>query len=172
MMKNSRKKTGRRTTSRHDWAPYRDAERAVRRFSPHAPYRLALAYANSYEVGMSSLGFQRVHELIHATPEWACERFFLDGTGMPLSVETGTAMDDFGCVAFSVSFEEDYIHLLQMLDRARIPLAPRGPRALASADRDGWLVCRHQPVADGGADRCLCPGRGREPAAGAARRPR
>ena len=105
----------------HDWAPYRDTERSVRSFSPHAPYRLALAYANSYEVGMSSLGFQRVYELVHDTPEWCAERFFTDGQGMPKSVETDTPLDTFGAIAFSVSFEEDYVHLLQMLDRARIP---------------------------------------------------
>ena len=121
-MRASRRKSNRRWSPHHDWAPYRDAERAVRRFSPHASYRLALAYANTYEVGMSSLGFQRVYELVHGTPEWSCERFFLDGTGMPRSVETGTALDEFGCVAFSVSFEEDYVNLLRMLDRARIPL--------------------------------------------------
>lgn len=113
----------------HSWAPYRDAERSVRTFSAHATYSLALAYANGYEVGMSSLGFQRVYELIHDTPEWACERFFTDGTGMPRSVETETPLGEFGCITFSVSFEEDYVNLLKMLDRARIPLRrrDRGP---------------------------------------------
>lgn len=106
----------------HDWAPFRHDERAVRPFSPHAPYRLALAYANTYHVGMSSLGFQRVYEQIHDTPDWACERFFTDGIGMPLSVETSSPLTDFGCVAVSVSFEEDYVELLRLLDRAGIPL--------------------------------------------------
>lgn len=114
----------------HDWAPFRAAERSVRSFSPHAPNRLALAYANTYEVGMSSLGYQRVYELIHDTPEWACERFFTDGHGMPRSVETDTPLSSFGCIAFSVSFEEDYINLLKMLDRARIPLRRE--------DRSAW----------------------------------
>ncbi len=121
-MKTAHHRSRRRKATRHDWAPYRAAERAVRPFSPHATYRLALAYANTYEVGMSSLGFQRVYELVHEAPEWTCERFFMDGNGMPRSVETGTALDEFGCVAFSVSFEEDYVNLLRMLDRARIPL--------------------------------------------------
>jgi radical SAM superfamily enzyme YgiQ (UPF0313 family) len=101
-------------------------ERPVERFSPHARYSLALAYANSYHVGMSSLALQRVYELIHRTSEWSCERFFLDGTGMPLSVETDTPLNAFGTIAFSVSFEEDYVHLLQMLARARIPLRRQG----------------------------------------------
>src|SRR4051812_36799418 len=79
---------------------------------------------------MSSLGFQRVYELVHRTPEWTAERFFTDGVGMPISVESGRALNDFGCIAFSVSFEEDYVNLLQMLDRARIPLRRK--------DRSPW----------------------------------
>jgi len=111
----------------HDWSAFLAAERAVESFSPHGRHRLALAYANTYHVGMSSLGFQRVHELVHGRPDWSCERFFADGFGMPLSVESRQPLDDFRCVAFSVSFEEDYVNLLRMLDRARIPLR-RGDR--------------------------------------------
>ncbi len=114
----------------HDWSPVLAAERPVEHFSPHGRHRLALAYANTYHVGMSSLGFQRVHELIHSRPEWSCERFFHDGFGMPVSVESRRPLDEFRCVAFSVSFEEDYVNLLQMLDRARIPLRRR--------DRQRW----------------------------------
>jgi radical SAM superfamily enzyme YgiQ (UPF0313 family) len=101
----------------------------VERFSPHAAHTLALVYANTYHVGMSSLGFQRAYQLIHQREGWACERFFTDGRGTPLSVETQTPLSDFGAVAFSVSFEEDYVHLLELLDRARIPLrrSARGP---------------------------------------------
>lgn len=97
--------------------------------SSDAPYRLALAYASTYEVGMSSLGFQRVYELTNTTPEWSCERYFSNGAGMPLSVETDRPLSEMGCIAFSVSFEEDYVSLLRMLDRARIPLRrrDRGP---------------------------------------------
>ena len=50
------------TPPAHDWAPLRADERPVERFSPHARHRLALGYANTYHVGMSSLGFQRTFE--------------------------------------------------------------------------------------------------------------
>ena len=106
----------------HDWGPIVAAERPVERFSPHARHRLALGYANSYHVGMSSLGYQRTYELVHRYEDWAAERFFLDGEGVPRTLETGTPIDRFGCVAFSVSFEQDYVNLLRLLDRARIPL--------------------------------------------------
>jgi radical SAM superfamily enzyme YgiQ (UPF0313 family) len=119
-----------RPTAAHSWKPYREAERPVKGFPVDAPYRLALAYASTYEVGMSSLGFQRVYDLVHGAGEWSCERYFTNGTGMPLSVETETPLSERGCIAFSVSFEEDYVELLRMLDRARIPLRRR--------DRNPW----------------------------------
>jgi len=124
-----------------DWSAHRAVERSVEPYSVHGDYRLALAYANTYHVGMSSLGFQRVYHLVHQRPGWSAQRFFTDpvgdsggiggigGAGMPLSVETDTPLNEFGAIAFSVSFEEDYVHLLQMLDRAGIPLrrSQRGP---------------------------------------------
>ncbi len=128
-MNKLRKKHVRAGNRTHDWAAFRAAEKLVCSTVEQAPFRLALAYANTYEVGMSSLGFQRVHELVRETPMWTCERFFTDGHGIPRSVESHTPLDQFGCVAFSVSFEEDYLHLLQMLDRAGIPVRrdDRGP---------------------------------------------
>lgn len=105
----------------HDWSPLRAAERAAIAFPRHAKHRLAVAYANRYHVGMSSLGFQRVVELVHRRPDWIAERFFTDGEGMPRSVERDAPLSDFGAIAFSVSFEEDYVHLLELLARAGVP---------------------------------------------------
>ena len=114
-----------------DWTSIRSDERAVPRsdgergFSGGGEFCLALAYANSYHVGMSSLALHRVYELVHRRPGWTCERFFADGEETPRSVETNAPLNVFGCVAFSVSFEEDYTNLLQMLGRSRIPLRRR-----------------------------------------------
>ena len=156
----------------HDWSPFAADERPVERFSPHGTYRLALAYANTYHVAMSSLAFQRVYELVHRRPEWSCERFFTEGEGMPLSVESRRPLDDFGCIAFSVSFEEDYVNLLQMLDRARIPLRRARPPALGPGDRHGRLLRLHQPAAHVRVRRRLRDRRGRELPARAALRSR
>lgn len=108
------------------WDAHRSAERPVEPFPRDGAHRLALCYANSYHVGMSSLALQRVYDLTHQRPGWVAERFFLDDA---LSVERSRPLSDFGCVAFSVSFEEDYVHLVQMLDRAGIPARreARGP---------------------------------------------
>lgn len=103
-------------------------------------FRVALAWPNLYFVGMSNLGFQAVYRLLNRMPDVLCERAFLpddedaaelERTGSPLvSFETGTPLRDFDAVAFSVSFENDYRHVLKVLRLAGIPLraADRGPR--------------------------------------------
>ncbi len=103
-------------------------------------FRVALVWPNLYFVGMSNLGFQAVYRLLNRTPDVVCERAFLpddedkaelERTGSPLvSLETGTPLRDFDAIAFSVSFENDYLHVLQVLRLAGIPLraSDRGPR--------------------------------------------
>lgn len=113
------------TTTPQDWSVHRAAEKAAVTLRPHAARRLALVYANSYHVGMSSLGFQRAYELLHALPDWTAERFFADGSGEPRSVELDTPLSAFSAIAFSVSFEEDFVGLVKMLARARVPLRRR-----------------------------------------------
>ncbi len=107
------------------WEEHRADERPVARVSPHGRLRLGLAYANSYHVGMSSLALHRVYELVHGYEDWCCERYFDDGTGEPRSVESDRPLSELGAVAFSISFEEDYVRMLDMLARARIPLRRR-----------------------------------------------
>jgi len=107
--------------AQHSWQPLRADERPVRPWPAHGDHALALVYASTYHIGMSSLGFQRTWDLIHQRPGWFAERFFTDGLGMPRSVETEAPLDAFGVIAFSVSFEEDYVNLLRLLDRAGIP---------------------------------------------------
>lgn len=94
--------------------------------------RFALAYPNSYFVGMSNLGFHIVYDVLNRRPDTACERFFLpDGreldeyrrTQTPLlSMETQSPLAEFAVVGFAVSFEMDYFHLLDMLAAGRVPV--------------------------------------------------
>ena len=39
--------------------------------------RFALAYPNSYFVGMSNLGFHIIYDILNRRTDTACERFFL-----------------------------------------------------------------------------------------------
>ena len=103
-------------------------------------FRVALVWPNLYFVGMSNLGFQAVYRLLNGVPDVVCERAFLpddedkaelERTGSPLvSFESGTPLREFDAIAFSVSFENDYLHVLQVLRLAGIPLraSERGAR--------------------------------------------
>ena len=118
---------------------YLDSEVALTSVSGAGRFRVALCYPNLYTVGMSNLGFHSIYQMLNAMPDVTCERAFLpdDGdaeelgrTGQPLTaVESGIGLREFDMVAFSVSFENDYIHVLKMLKMAGIPLraADRGP---------------------------------------------
>lgn len=94
--------------------------------------RVALAFPNSYFVGMSNLGLQTVYRLFNAEPDVSCERVFLPPkqeleeavrTGRRLlTLESQTAVFDMDILAFSVSFEWDYTNVLTMLRLAGMPL--------------------------------------------------
>jgi radical SAM superfamily enzyme YgiQ (UPF0313 family) len=94
--------------------------------------RVALAFPNTYFVGMSNLGLQTVYRLFNDLDDVVCERVFLPpkqelaaqlASGAPLrTIESGTPVRDFDVFAFSVSFEWDYTNVVSMLRLARIPV--------------------------------------------------
>jgi radical SAM family uncharacterized protein len=96
---------------------------------------ICLIYPNHYSVGMSNLGFQTVYRLLNEAEDVVCERAFLPGpedlqeyssTQTPLlSLESQRPLPDFDILAFSISFENDYVHILTLLDLARLPLESR-----------------------------------------------
>ena len=81
---------------------------------------------------MSNLGFQGVYQLFNAYDDVLCERAFLpddadredlERSGQRLtSFESGADLGSFHVLAFSVSFENDYVHVLRMLRLAGVPL--------------------------------------------------
>jgi radical SAM superfamily enzyme YgiQ (UPF0313 family) len=93
--------------------------------------RIALAFPNTYFVGMSNLGFQTIYTLLNKEPGIVCERVFLPpkseiaalrAAGTPIvTLESQTPVRDFDVLAFSVSFEWDYTNVLTMLTLAGIP---------------------------------------------------
>jgi radical SAM superfamily enzyme YgiQ (UPF0313 family) len=94
--------------------------------------RVALAFPNTYFVGMSNLGLQTVYRLFNAEDDIVCERVFLPpktelaaqlASGAPLvTIESQTPVADFDVFAFSVSFEWDYTNVLTMMRLAGIPV--------------------------------------------------
>lgn len=77
---------------------------------------MALIYPNTYGVGMSSLGYQLVYAMLGEQDSLVCERFFLPEKNEPLrSVESQRPLADFPIIFISISFEHDYLHLVQLL---------------------------------------------------------
>ena len=119
---------------------WQQRERALETLSKETGYvrkphggrlRIALAFPNTYWVGMSNLGFQTVYRLFNAHPDIVCERVFLPpkqelaeqlAAGAPLvTLESQTPVNEFDVFAFSVSFEWDYVNVLTLLRLAGIP---------------------------------------------------
>ncbi len=125
----------------------------------HKPHGLgldfALAYPNTYHLGMSNLGFQSVYQLFNQYNRICCERVFvpdadierdLERTGQPLlTIESERPVSDFDVLAISVSFETDYLNIPKLLRLSKIPV-------LAS-ERNEW----HPLVVMGGAAAFLNP---------------
>ena len=96
---------------------------------------VALVFPNSYYVGMSNLGFQTIYGALNRRPEIVCERAFLpdpedlpvhERSGVPvLSLESQRPLREFDCVAFSATYENDYLHMLQILALSGIPVRAR-----------------------------------------------
>jgi len=84
--------------------------------------RVALCYPNAYRVGMTSLAVHLLYQLFNARSDVACERVFFVPGELPRSLESGQELAKFDVVAFSLQFETDYVHALEMLYRSGIPL--------------------------------------------------
>lgn len=113
-----------------------------------ATVRVALAFPDVYDVGMSHLGLKILYHIINQLPDAVAERAFhpwidmeaeLRKRGEPLrSLESGRPLCEFDMVGMSLQYELSYTSVLGMLDLGGIPLR--------SEARDG----RHPIVMAGG----------------------
>ncbi|HXG65724.1 MAG TPA: radical SAM protein [Blastocatellia bacterium] len=116
---------------------------------------IALAYPNTYYLGMSNLGFQAVYQLFNSQPRIACERVFIPDADLereferaraPLvTLESETPVSEFDILAISVSFETDYLNIPKLLRMSRLPIK--------AEERNEW----HPLVVMGGAAAFLNP---------------
>ncbi len=121
---------------------------------------VCLVYPNRYAVAMSNLGFQTIYGLFNSFPEVLCERAFLPDPGelkeyeksgsRLLSLESQRPLADFDIIAFSVSFENDYMNIPAIFDLAGIPAfaadrSEENPLVIAGG---AALTLNPEPVAD------------------------
>ncbi len=95
--------------------------------------RIALCYPNAYRVGMTSLAIHLLYALFNSRPEVTCERVFYVPGEVPQSLESGQPLSKFDVVAFSLQFETDYVHVIEMLIQSGIP-------PLAANRQKPWVI--------------------------------
>jgi radical SAM family uncharacterized protein/radical SAM-linked protein len=94
--------------------------------------KVALAFPDVYEIGMSYVGLSILYHLINKRPNCVAERVFapwvdaeemMRNSSIPLfSLETHTPLKEFDVIGFSLTYELSYTTVLNMLDLAGIPV--------------------------------------------------
>ena len=126
---------------------------ACRKDPARVRLRMALAFPDTYEVGMSYLGQKILYGIVNAHEAWWAERAMapdreagavLRANNAPLcTLESDTPLARLHCVSFSITHELCYTNVLYMLDLAGIPLR--------SAQRGQDLTACPLVIAGGGA---------------------
>ena len=118
-----------------------------------------LVYPNRYHAAMSNLGFQSVYAMMNDCPEVVCDRAFLPdrdeleelerGGGTLLSLESQRPLSSFDLIAFSVSFESDYLNLPVIFRLSGIPplAAQRSPLQPLVLAGGAALFLNPEPIA-------------------------
>jgi len=116
----------------------------------------ALVYPNSYHIGMSNLGLQAIYRLLNASPDVVCERAFYDPPTDdarhpgPVTIESQRPLTDFPVIAYTLTYEIDYYHVVQSLRAAKIPALAshrdeRSPLVIAGG---AAVITNPMPLAD------------------------
>lgn len=91
----------------------------------NAKVRIAMAFPDKYEIGISNLGVRILYETVNKVPEYMCDRVYApekDFTPEPLyALESKVALNKFDAVGFSLQYEMIYPTVLKMLEMAGIP---------------------------------------------------
>ena len=121
--------------------------------------RVAFCFPDTYEIGMSNLGFRILYGIMNNMPGVWCERVFapwgdmeeeLRKADIPLyALESGDPVEKFDVVAFSVGYEMAYPAILNMLDLSNIPLHASERTELAPlVIAGGTAMYNAEPLAD------------------------
>lgn len=89
------------------------------------PINVALVYPNSYELGMSNLGFHSIYKEINIRDDALCHRafaFYDKDITFSQTLEALKPLNEYDLIAFSISFELDYLNVIKVLDEAGIPV--------------------------------------------------
>jgi len=100
--------------------------------APNQAIRVLLVYPNTREVALANLGFQQIYTLLNSIQGVECDRYALPTDWTPetemlsqkdlRSIDMNRLPADFDMIAFSISFEPDYLNAVIALKYFNIPL--------------------------------------------------
>ncbi|MDO8746727.1 MAG: TIGR03960 family B12-binding radical SAM protein [Thermodesulfovibrionales bacterium] len=112
--------------------PSRYIDNEINSLKKEAEIKVALAFPDIYDIGMSHLGLRILYKIINDLPYASAERAFhpwldleeeMRNKGILLSsLETKRALKDFDVVGFSLQYELSYTTVLNMLYLGGIPI--------------------------------------------------
>ncbi len=104
---------------------------AIRKNWDNVKVKMAFAFPDLYEVGMSHLGLQILYGMVNSRDEFLMERVFapaldleetLREKGLPLfSLESHKPLGEFDIIGFTLQYELTFTNVLNMLDLAALP---------------------------------------------------
>ena len=131
----------------------------VRKDPQEVDFRFAFCFPDTYEIGMSNLGYRILYGILNNMPGVWCQRAFapwgdmeeeMRAAGIPLyALESGDPVRDFDIIGFSVGYEMAYTAILNMLDLAGVPLRGEDrPGLTPLVIAGGTAMYNAEPVAD------------------------
>lgn len=118
--------------------------------------KIALAFPDTYEVGMSNLGFSIIYDIINRREDCLAERIFAPWVDMErllrerkiplLTLESGRSINEFDILAFSISYELNYSNILTILDLCGLPIFSSERRELPLVIAGGQCTSRPAPI--------------------------
>jgi len=80
-------------------------------------------YPSTYRAGMTGLALQILYSTLNARDDTSCERYFRHQTQSPvLSIESNRPLRNNHIIGFTLTYEEDVLNLIQMLQIGKIPV--------------------------------------------------
>ena len=131
----------------------------VRKDPREVDLRFAFCFPDTYEIGMSNLGYRILYGILNDMPGVWCQRAFapwgdmeeeMRAAGIPLyALESGDPVRDFDIIGFSVGYEMAYTAILNMLDLSGVPLRGEDrPGLTPLVIAGGTAMYNAEPVAD------------------------
>lgn len=84
--------------------------------------KIALAFPDLYEVGMSHLGLKILYSLINENDNYLAERVYASDNGVPIfSLESKRNLLDFDIIGFTLPYELCYTNIFSILNLGNVP---------------------------------------------------